>query len=225
MIAEGTYGPAVVGMKAGKTPVQVSEARQAWVSNNFAEVEGVVSPDWLRWVAVTLYPHLLQVAERHEVKSEFKDGRPGGGQRLSRVDPGRPGVPDAVLAQMREVYDHFSLPRFGEQLAEDLKPLVDEVLGGSVQYERVYFLLYGPDDYISPHDDKQTGQRVNVQLPICIDGLAGLRVHHGDWITHIDRAGLLRFLGPGVWHEVLPLIGQPNAMRMNITLRYWLTTP
>lgn len=222
MISKEAYGPTVQSMWKGIPPEQVLEASRSWRENNFAEIKDVVSAEWLRWFAVTVYRDLWEVAEVQNIAATVKDGRPGPGQRLRRVDPGRPKTPENMVSKMTGVYDRYGLWTLGERLAEDLAPLVATVLGKSVRYDRIYFLLYGLDDYISPHDDNQTGPRVNVQLPICVNGLAGLRVHQGDWVTHVDRAGTLRFLGPGVWHEVLPLIGEHGAMRLNVTLRYWL---
>lgn len=223
MITNESYGATTLSVKQGVTPEAVVEAARSWRDASFAEVEDVMSPEWLRWFAVSLYPALLEVSEAHVVPSKMHEGRPSGGQRLHRVDPGRPQVPEEVVERMAAVYDKYDLWSLGERLAGDLAPIVSAVLGEKVRYDRIYFLLYGLDDYISPHDDKHVGPRVNVQLPVCVDGIAGLRVHQDDWKTYVDKSGLLRFLGPGIWHEVLPLIGEPNAMRLNITLRYWLT--
>jgi hypothetical protein len=123
---------------------------------------------------------------------------------------------------MLDAYTRFDLQAWGAALSRQVEPIVAAVLGDSVTYDRVYFLLYDHDDYIAPHNDAQTGPRVNVQFPLTVGGLAGLRVLDWTWHTYPDTAGLLRILGPEVWHEVLPLLGSPDAYRLNISLRYWL---
>jgi hypothetical protein len=122
---------------------------------------------------------------------------------------------------MLEAYERLRLHEWGAELSRQVEPILAAVLGQSLTYDRIYFLLYENDDYISTHNDAQTGPRVNVQFPIAIGGVAGLRVLDWDWHTYRDTAGLLRILGPDVWHEVLPLTGAPDAYRLNISLRYW----
>ena len=223
MFSNEVFGETVSNFDSRDSQHVLQTAAESWSANSFAEVDGVVQPEWLHWFSATVYPSLLRVAETQNIPAVMDDsGRPGGGQRLKRVDPERPGIPEADVSRMLKVYEQYNLHDLGERLSDGISPIVEKVLGAPVKYSRIYFLLYGLDDYISPHDDQQTGPRLNVQLPICTNGIAGLRVYDGDWVTYPDRAGTLRFLGPGVWHEVLPLIGAPDASRLNITLRYWL---
>lgn len=200
----------------------IERAREHWNTYRFAEVPDAVDPDWLRAQAAVLWPALRPIAETSVSAPRVANGAVADGWRLKRVDPGRPDVPDAIKGPMNELYARMKLQEWGADLSRQVEPIVSAILGNVVRYDRVYFLLYENDDYIGPHNDVQTGPRVNVQFPITVGGVAGLRVLDYDWHTYRDTPGLLRILGPLVWHEVLPLLGGPDAYRLNISLRYWL---
>jgi hypothetical protein len=201
---------------------EISIARERWQTYRFAEVADVVDPDWLSHEAAVLWPVLRPVAETSVSAPRIIGSALSDGWRLKRVDPGRPDVPEAIKQPMLDVYERYGLHEWGAELSRQVAPIVSAILGNEVTYDRVYFLLYENDDYIGPHNDHQTGARVNVQFPVTSGGVAGLRVLDWDWHTYRDTPGLLRILGPLVWHEVLPLIGSAEAYRLNISLRYWL---
>lgn len=200
----------------------VEAARQRWIKYRFTEIADVVDVGWLQREAAVLWSALRPVAEPVIVAPRVGDGVLTQGMRYCRVDPGRPTVPERVSAPMNEVYERLQLHEWGAELSARIEPIVSAIFDTPVRYDRVYFLLYEPGDYIGPHNDAQTGQRVNVQFPVVVGGTAGLRVLDWAWHTYPDTPGLLRILGPEVWHEVLPLVGGQNAYRINVSLRYWL---
>lgn len=203
-------------------PDVIHAARERWIKYRFTEVADAVDPEWLRTEAAALWPVLRPIAEPVLVEPKIADGVLVAGMRYHRVDPGRPGVPPRVKKSMLDVYERLKLQEWGAELSARVEPIIAAILDTPVRYDRVYFLLYEHDDYIAPHNDAQTGQRVNVQFPVVIGGTAGLRVLDWAWHTYYDTPGLLRILGPEVWHEVMPLAGAPDACRLNFSLRYWI---
>jgi hypothetical protein len=200
----------------------LEEARQRWTRYRVTEVPDAMDAEWLRREATMLWPALRPVSELVVVEPKIADGVLVAGMRYRRVDPGRPQVPERVKARMLDVYERLRLQEWGAELSARVEPILSAILETPVRYDRVYFLLYEPEDYIHPHNDAQTGQRVNVQFPVTVGGTSGLRVLDQAWHVCRDRPGLLRILGPEVWHEVLPIVGGPDAWRLNISLRYWL---
>ncbi|MFD6396658.1 hypothetical protein [Nocardia sp. NPDC060249] len=115
------------------------------------------------------------------------------------------------------------LSRLGSQLASDLVPVVGSVLGTRAEFNRCYFLAYRPGDYIAAHDDKQTGNRINLQIPVPLGCRSCIRIlDEGTGLLEMkeDIAGQLRFLGPAVWHDVPPFVADQSAIRFNFMLRY-----
>ncbi len=200
----------------------VEAARQRWIRYRFTEVADAIDVAWLQRQAESLWPALRPVSEPVVVEPRIADGAFVAGMRYRRVDPGRPKMPAPVKTVMDDVYERLKLHEWGAELSARVEPIVSAIIEAPVRYDRVYFLLYEADDYINPHNDAQTGQRVNVQFPVTIGGTSGLRVLDWAWHTYRDTPGLLRILGPEVWHEVLPIVGGPDAHRLNISLRYWL---
>lgn len=216
---------AVTRELATSPPAEViARARHHWNTYRFAEVPDAVDSGWLQQQAALLWPLLRPIAETSVGAPQVTEAMITCGWRLKRVDPGRADVSDVVKKPMFDLYERMKLHEWGAELSRRVEPIVSAILGDVVRYDRVYFLLYENDDYIGPHNDVQTGPRVNVQFPVTVGGTSGLRVLDYDWHTYRDAPGLLRILGPLVWHEVLPLIGVPDAYRLNISLRYWLQT-
>lgn len=151
------------------------------------------------------------------------EGGLGGGARYLRLDPGHPGSQPGEVETMSSALLTAGVPAIGARLSELLRTFLGALLAMNVRYDRAYMLMMREDDYLSPHDDMQTGNRVNVQFPIPLRCLSSLRVLDSDrFLTAFyDQPGVLRVLGPRVWHEVPalhPLSSDP--VRMNLTLRF-----
>jgi hypothetical protein len=173
----------------------------------------------------TLMSKLVVGAETVTVTHKLKSSGEGitGGSNYLRFDGGHPTADSAVALRQNELLTTSGLSEFGSGLAANLHSLVENVLDSRVSYERCYFLAYRPGHYISAHDDRQTGNRINVQIPIPVDCRSCIRTldqRTGLMVNHEDIAGQLRFLGPGVWHDVPPFVGYDAAIRYVFTLRY-----
>lgn len=146
------------------------------------------------------------------------------GHRFGRLDPGFFRAPDERRERMETKFRELGLTRLGETLSVVLDPFVRFIVGTPVEYQKIYFFLYTEGDYIGPHTDRHTGDRVNVQFPIPLAAASGFRaLHDGELALYYDTPGCLRILGPEVWHEVLPVlrVKQDEAPgRILISLRY-----
>jgi hypothetical protein len=129
---------------------------------------------------------LRQVAVRNEVRDHFDDHVLVMGGRHSRVDAGHPTVNDASGELMTQVLRRCGVETAAARLAAQVRGPVESIVGAHLSYARVQVLLYGADDYLGPHTDARSGARYNVQAPLN---------------------------GPGVWHEVLPLVPTGPAAR------------
>ncbi|MEU1985009.1 hypothetical protein [Nocardia sp. NPDC019395] len=146
-----------------------------------------------------------------------------GGSRYLRFDPGHPQADPAQREIQLELLNQSNLAKLGERIATALTPVVGAVLGDHAEFCRCYFLAYRPGDYISAHDDKQTGNRINVQIPIPHECRSCIRIlDENSRLMEVkeDIAGQLRFLGPAVWHDVPPFVADSHSMRYNFMLRY-----
>ncbi|MGY2116840.1 hypothetical protein ACW9HR_23295 [Nocardia gipuzkoensis] len=172
----------------------------------------------------SLMSQLVGNAETVAVEHKPKKGEGlTGGSHYLRFDGGHPSADSAIALLQNDLLTGSGLAEVGAALAADLRPAVESVLGAPAVYQRCYFLAYEPGDYISVHNDKQTGNRINVQVPIPVDCRSCLRTldeQSGLMVIREDIAGSLRFLGPGIWHDVPPFVGGESAMRYVFTLRY-----
>ena len=62
------------------------------------------------------------------------------------------------------------------------------------------FYIYNEGDYISVHNDHHVGQRVDVQLPVTLGTVAGVRVLSNGFLrTHYDTVGAMNVPGTRTW--------------------------
>ena len=146
-------------------------------------------------------------------------GRLSDGARFRRVDPYCAPQPEKLTRLLAAL----GLTDFGFRLASKLTPLIRHI-AGPVTFRRLYFYLYKEEDYLSVHDDRHVGARVDVQFPVTLGTIAGVRVlSDGLLRVHYDSPGSMNVLGPCVWHDVPPLLRGVSGIepqRLNIGLRF-----
>lgn len=172
-----------------------------------AQVPGVVHHDLLRGLLEPWLDELTRVAVRDVRLDSIRDDDLIMGGRYRRVDVGHPLVDSGRSAEMVGVLRRSGIEGQADVLAATVLPTVRVVTGTAVEFVRMQLLLYEEGDYIGPHTDQRSGDRYNVQLPVNWHGASGLRIFQrsGQQVLH-DEPGVLRFLGPYVWHEVLPIL-------------------
>lgn len=200
-----------------------NDSRDEFARSGFVQVPDVVSQPALEALADELWPILSPLAFPVFVGHEPAGNALSTGGRLRRVDPNSLDA-DGQGHALAMVLSALGVVEFGRLLAERIAPLVAHIIGAA-SYERMFFNLYQEGDYISAHDDKHMGQRIDVTFPVTLDGVGGLRVLSDGYLQmHYDGNGSMNILGPNVWHEVPPLLRwprQPPPRRLTVTMRYW----
>ena len=199
------------------------EMRHEYATVGFVKVADVLAPDalthFVKHLLAVLGPMAELVTTRHEpgLNETLSDGL-----RFRRVDPARIRDPIAREVTTRTL-EELGLYEFGAQLGARITPLIRRIVG-PVGYRRIYFYIYEEGDYICAHNDHQVGNRVDIQFPVALETVAGVRVlSDGLFRMHYDSAGSMNVLGPRVWHDVPPLLrGMSGAtpQRLNIGLRF-----
>jgi hypothetical protein len=205
------------------TPELADMLRGKYVAAGFVKVENVIPAESFATFVASLLPILSPIAEqivmRHTLGS---DHTLSDGFRFSRVDPDCTCYPE-TKAKLTQLLKRLGLIQFGRQLASELAPLVRSI-AGPVSFRRVYFYIYYEGDYISVHDDRQVGYRVEVQFPISLGTTAGLRVLSDGYLRmHYDRSGSMNVLGPCIWHDVPPILRTSSVnepVRFNMGFRF-----
>lgn len=198
-------------------------ARDEYRTVGFVKVANVLPADALTALAIDLLPILSPISEEvcmfHSITAQhtLSDGA-----RFRRVDPHCARHPD-TREKLSRLLTALGLIEFASFLGEKLTPLI-RYIAGPVNFQRAYFYLYSEGDYISVHDDHHVGARVDVQFPVSLGTVGGIRVlSEGFLRMHYDSAGSMNVLGPCIWHDVPPLLrgvsgGDPR--RVNIGLRF-----
>lgn len=160
---------------------------------------------------------------RHEIVELNGTSHLTSGYRFSRIDPGFLAPTSKERALYEKELSEAGLTAFGDEIGELITPLVEHVVGAEVTYQRAYCFIYEEGDYIGPHNDAQTGWRINAQFPIPHRAATGFRASKdGEWRLYYDVPGCLRILGPDVWHEVLPVlrVTETKPHRVLLSLRF-----
>lgn len=193
-----------------------------WRELGVAQLESVVDPDVLNQFVVEHLAALRAVATPIRKLPTVRDGvlEPGG--TMLRVDPSHPSVPPAVSAEVTALFSKWGLEEAAREIAVRVRPYLEQLAGFELVYQKVSVLIYDEGDYISPHTDATSGDRLNVQFPYVQGAAAALRVYTDRALTFYDTPGCMRILGPAVWHEVVPLlrIGEVTPLRVNVSLRF-----
>jgi len=193
-----------------------------YATRHYVRMPGVLSGPALEHLVDRLWPVLLPMSFPVSVPHRAEGGSLTSGGRLRRVDG---HSLDGEQGQaMDKVLEAIGVAQFGRLLAQELAPVLKQVIG-PVRYERLFINLYTEGDYLTGHDDAHMGERIDVNVSATLDASSGLRVLiDGMFETQYDGGGTIGILGPRVWHEVPPLLRQPDGpppRRMTLTMRYW----
>jgi hypothetical protein len=199
------------------------QLRNEYATAGFVKVDSVLPSDALTAVVTNLLPILSSIAEDViMLHTPSPEHTLSDGFRFLRVDPYCISHP-AVREKMTQVLSKLGLLEFGSLLASKLTPLIRYIVG-PVSFRRIYFYVYTEGDYISVHDDHHIGKRVDVQFPITLGTVAGLRVLSDGYLRmHYDSAGSMNVLGPCIWHDVPPILRGASGVdphRFNMGFRF-----
>jgi len=217
-------GAALVSRLEG---ARVGELREIYRQLRFVQVDDMVRPDRLAEVARRAAELARPYTTRCERPHDVAPGSLAGGYRFDRIDWGahagsRHGEEDR--AALRAVFDASGLSRFAGELAQAALPFLEAVVDRELSYDRVFLLVYREGDFIDPHGDSQVGQRLMVQMPACFGCRTALRILKDGYLEPFyDEPGCLRILGPGIWHDVLPILRlEPDRPpeRVLVSLRF-----
>jgi hypothetical protein len=203
-----------------------SDARQTYRQLRFVQIDDFVRGDLLEEIIRVLMPQVRQHAVRIVRPHQVATGMIREGRRFDRIDPGSfegndASRPDA--AAIREAFDRCGLTGFAEALLDEALPFFESVVERKLAYDRTFLLTYHEADFIAPHGDTQTSRRIMIQMPVTFGCRSAMRVMRDGWMEpYYDDLGALRIHGPGVWHEVLPVLrlaGGQQPERTLVTLR------
>lgn len=205
---------------------EARQARDTYRSLRFVQLEDFVRGDLLtetvRGLLPVLREHAVRVVKPPEVTTGFlRDGR-----RFERLDPGEftgGEIPPAGRAAVQAAFDRGGLTAFVHELLAEAMPFFEDVAERRLRYDRTFLLSYREGDFIAPHGDTQTSRRVMIQMPVTFGCRSAMRVMRDGWMeSYYDNPGALRIHGPGIWHEVLPVLRMadgPPPERILVTAR------
>jgi hypothetical protein len=219
---EGVLALTPSGARVANTPSLADAARDAYAATRFARLPDILPPPLLVPLLLQLAEILTPVLQRAETfHSEKADGSLSFGSSFKCVDTARLTDP-AARATLETLLGQLGFTAFAEALGARLSSVIRHV-AGEVFYQRAYLYMYGEGDYLSAHDDRHVGERVDVQFPVCLHTVSGIRVlSEGLFRMQYDVAGGMNILGPSMWHDVPPLLRTSSAepRRINLGLRF-----
>ncbi len=199
------------------------DLRQEYERLRFLQLEGVTDGDRLDKIITEVYPrvvdHTVRVVKPHEISTGLlREGRRFG--RIDTEDFAGGSSPAAAKAAVRTAFDESGLTGYVEELVAEVRPFVEDVVGRRLRYDRAFLLTYNEADFIAPHGDTQTSQRIMLQLSVTYGCRTALRVLRDGWMEpYYDNPGALRIHGPGIWHEVLPVLRlEPDVDPLRVLL-------
>jgi hypothetical protein len=213
-------------MDRDSTRIDVLTLAKTYEKLRFVQIEDYVNGELLAGIVRELMPevrrHTLRVVRPPEVSA----GMLRNGRRFGRIDPapfeGGDLGPEGQAA-VQAAFDASGLSGFVTELLAGSLPVVEEITGRKLRYDRTFLLTYGEADFIAPHGDTQTSRRVMLQLPVSIGCRRAMQVMRDGWMEpYYDNLGALRIHGPGIWHEVLPVLRLDDAVepeRVLVTAR------
>jgi hypothetical protein len=218
------HGARVLSQLSGS---QVEALRDTYGRLRFFQLEDVLEPRTVVDVVERTLPRARAFALRDETPHTVEPGRLYGGARFNLIDWGIDEGSvhsDEERRQIQSAFAEGGLEAAAAELAEAVRPFLAVVTGEDVSYDRPLLLLYGEGDFIDPHGDSTTKRRVMVQTPVCFGCRNALRVLEDGFLElHYDEPGCLRVLGPGIWHDVLPVLRLEHDRppeRVLISLRF-----
>lgn len=200
----------------------LKQAVHEFATAGFAELPNAVSKstlERLREIIEPLLPNAEEVITHHSVNN---CGGLTGGARLLRFDPWHPLASKEHRARGSAQMQDSGLASLGADFAASISKLVTTIVDADLRYRRCYFLAYRSGDYISVHNDASTGERVNVQIAFSSGARSCIRILGEDNLLQVreDTPTSLRLLGPRVWHDVPPFVGDKDSLRIVFSLRY-----
>jgi hypothetical protein len=198
----------------------------SYATEQFLQLDRFVSATWLAAIVERLLPSVRPLATRIVEPPEISPGSLQGGRRFGRIDTGpfeaNRSTPQEAAA-IGHAFRRSGLDTFVDTLLDEITPFVEFVTSRSLHYDRTFLLHYQEGDFVGPHGDTQTSRRIMLQLPVTFGCRTAYRVLRGDWMEVVyDEPGSLRIVGPGVWHEVVPVLAaDPSvpAERVVVTIR------
>lgn len=217
----------------GRTLTKIPPNNDAYAIKNiyqhhkFAQIENLIESDVLTRIAentMTLArPYIIRRVNPHQVQG----GTLAGGYRFGRIDWGKYDGnthSEADKEAIRAAFKQGGLHAFATELSHLIKPFVEFVVGKKLEYDRVFLLVYKEGDFIDPHGNSQTSQRVMLQMPVSFASHTAFRMLKDGFLEPFyDNPGCLRILGAGIWHDVLPILRtEPNRTpeRVLVILRF-----
>lgn len=195
----------------------------------FVQIEDFVRGDLLAAIMGDLMPQVrrytLRVVRPHEVST----GMLREGRRFGRIDPaafeGGDLGPEGQAA-VQAAFDASGMTSYVAGLLTQSLPLVQEITKRKLRYDRTFLLTYGEADFIAPHGDTQTSRRIMLQMPVSTGCRTAMRVMRDGWMEpYYDNLGAFRIHGPGIWHEVPPVLRldddtEPERVLVTVRLPY-----
>ncbi|BAG22747.1 MULTISPECIES: hypothetical protein [Streptomyces] len=197
--------------------------RAHYAAHRCAQIPQVVDVTALRAAALSAYRQLSEEPVLDAQEHDSGGGSLGYGFRMLRIDA-KSDSP-AHTERVTTVFRDHGLLDWAEHAASQLVPVVDEITGRKLHYERVFLLAYREGDYIGPHGAEEDTDldRFNLQFPLCYNSVGSMRILRQGYLEPLyDRDGDARLLGPRMWHEVPPLLrlpGAPDPLRLVVSLR------
>ena len=190
------------------------ELRAQFAALKVVQLDDFVRADCLTRIVRDVLPMARRYAVRIERPHQITPGSMVNGRRLWRIDWGpfaENRHTEADKREIREAFDRGGLTAFTTSLVMAAQPMFEAAVGRPLRYDRVFVLLYGEGDFNAPHGDEQTSRRILVQMPVTFNCRTAFRALRDGWMElFYDDPGSLRFMGPGIWHEALPVLRMPG---------------
>ncbi|MBT2899222.1 MULTISPECIES: StsF protein [unclassified Streptomyces] len=197
--------------------------RAHYAAHRCAQIPQVVDVTALRAAVLSAYGQLREEPVLDAQEHDSGGGSLGYGFRMLRIDA-KSDSP-AHTERVTTVFRDHGLLDWAEHAAAQLVPVVEEITGRKLHYERVFLLAYREGDYIGPHGAEEDTDldRFNLQFPLCYNSVGSMRILRQGYLEPLyDRDGDARLLGPRMWHEVPPLLRLPDGLdplRLVVSLR------
>jgi len=205
------------------------ELAKTYEKLHFVQMEDFVNGERLAGIVRELMPEVRRHAIRIVRPPEVSTGTLRNGRRFGRIDPAPfegGELSSQGRAAVQAAFGASGLSGFVTELLAETLPVVEDITGRKLRYDRTFLLTYGEADFIAPHGDTQTSRRVMLQMPVSTGCRTAMQVMRDGWMEpYYDNLGALRIHGPGIWHEVLPVLrlddgGEPERVLVTARLPY-----
>ncbi len=183
--------------------------RDTYQQLKFVQIENFVQPDVLTNMVAHILPQAREYMARKEIPHQISEGLLSGGSRFGRIDWSPPAVKlsSEVQEAIQSIFEKNGLIQFAVELSQLALPFFEFLVDRKLRYDRPFLLVYDEGDFIDPHGDSSTSQRVLVQMPVSFATRGAVRVLKNGFLEpFVDEPGCLRLLGAGIWHDVPPVL-------------------